>query len=239
MTGPPSRSGDSARRLHAVRERIRIAALRAGRDPDAVELVAISKTHPVEAVLELARAGQRVFGENRVQEALAKIPAVGERWDGPPLTWRLVGHLQRNKVKRALEIFESVESVDSLRLLEEVAKVGRGRGRPVPVLLEINCSGEASKGGFAPGEADTLAERLAGTDGVAVRGLMTVGPLDPDPESARPAFRLLRELRDRIAARSGRELPELSMGMSGDLEIGVEEGATRVRVGTALFGERT
>ncbi len=236
MSGPQGPA--PAARLDAVRLRIARAAERAGRDPAGITLVAVGKTFPAEAVLELARAGQTVFGENRVQEARDKIPAVRAAWDGTPLTWRLIGHLQRNKARQALELFDTVDSVDSFRLLETLSREAVRAGRTLPVLLEFNCSGEASKGGFEPGELEAVVERLAGAEGLDPRGLMTIGPLSEDPEDARPAFRRLREIRDGVAGRLGRPLPDLSMGMSGDFEIGIEEGATLVRIGTALFGAR-
>ncbi len=242
--GPPEDSGRTedagpAGRLETVRDRIRKAAERAGRDPAEITLVAVSKTVPAARVAELAAAGQGVFGENRVQEARDKVPEVNRVWSGPPLTWRLIGHLQRNKVKQALALFDTVDSVDSFRLLDAIAGEAVRAGRTVPVLLEFNCSGEASKGGFEPEEFEALARRLAEPPaGVDPRGFLTIGPLADDPEAARPAFRRLREIRDRFRERLGREFPELSMGMSGDLEIGIEEGATQVRVGTDLFGSR-
>lgn len=225
-------------RLAAVRQRIRRAAERAGRDPETIALVAVSKTFAAEPVAELLRAGQVVFGENRVQEARDKIPAVAALWGGPPPLWRLIGHLQRNKVRQALALFDAVDSVDSIRLLEVIARESAGKGVAVPILLEFNCSGEASKEGFDPAAVAEVAGRLKSIEGVDPQGLMTIGPLADDPEAARPAFRRLRELREALADRLGRALPILSMGMSGDLEIGIQEGATMVRVGTALFGVR-
>ena len=236
--GPFSASASAVHRLAAVTERIRRAAERSGRDPSQVALVAVSKTVAAPRVLELCQAGQLVYGENRVQEAREKIPAVNASWHGPRLTWRMIGHLQRNKVKTALELFDTLDSVDSFRLLDEVRKEAARRGRVVPVLLEFNCSGETSKSGFDPAQRDEVAARIQEATEVDVQGLLTIGPLAGDPEAARPAFRRLREIRDALADRLGRPLPELSMGMSGDLEIGVEEGATMVRVGTALFGPR-
>jgi pyridoxal phosphate enzyme (YggS family) len=149
-----------------------------------------------------------------------------------------VGHLQRNKVKPALDLFHHLDSIDSFRLLREVSKEADRRGRVVPVLLQFNCSGEESKGGFDPGEVKEVARALEELGGVRGEGLMTIGPLAPDPEAARPAFRLLARLRDELAEAWGKPLPDLSMGMSGDLEVGIEEGASLVRVGTALFGAR-
>ncbi len=225
-------------RLAAVRRRVREAAERAGRDPESITLVAVSKTFAAERVVELLRAGQLVFGENRVQEARDKIPAVSALWDGPPPLWRLIGHLQRNKLRQALDLFGAVDSVDSFRLLDEIEREAARRGLVLPVLLEFNCSGEAAKEGFDPASVAEVAARLGATEGIDPQGLMTIGPLAEAPEAARPAFRLLRELRDELAGRLGRPLPILSMGMSGDLEVGIEEGATMVRVGTALFGAR-
>jgi pyridoxal phosphate enzyme (YggS family) len=238
MSGEMTLGGEAGRRLEAVRERIRRAAERAGRDPATVTLIAVSKTMPASAVRDMAGAGQRVFGENRIQEAKDKIPEVDAAGDGTPLTWRLVGHLQRNKVKPALDVFHHLDSIDSFRLLEAVSEEAGRRGRRVPVLLQFNCSGEETKGGFGPSECSRVAEAIAVHEGVTVEGLMTIGPLAPDPEAARPAFRRLRELREELEAASGRPLPQLSMGMSGDLEVGIAEGATLVRVGTALFGPR-
>ncbi len=235
---PFSADSSPAERLSAVRRRLGRAAERSGRDPAGITLVAVSKKFPPARVIELAEAGQLIFGENRVQEARDKIPAANGLWPGPALTWRMVGHLQRNKVRQALEVFDTLDAVDSFRLLEAVeAEAGR-RQRTVPVLLEFNCSGEAAKGGFEPSERDEVARRIKDLKRVEVRGLMTMGPLADDPETARPAFRRLREIRDALEQAAGRALPQLSMGMSGDLEIGVEEGATMVRVGTALFGPR-
>ncbi|MEN6527314.1 MAG: YggS family pyridoxal phosphate-dependent enzyme [Candidatus Polarisedimenticolia bacterium] len=223
-----------AERLAAVRARIDAAARRVGRDPSGVTLVAVSKTHPAEAVREALAAGQTLFGENRVQEAEGKIPLVaGARW-------HLVGRLQRNKARRAVELFELIHSVDSPRLAETLDRLGKERGRPVEALVEINVGGEASKGGFAPDEFLAALDELAGRPGLLVRGLMTVPPPVADPEEARPYFRRLVALGREAAARA---LPNVvveqySMGMSDDFEIAVEEGATLVRVGTAIFGAR-
>jgi hypothetical protein len=238
MSGDGVHPEGAAGRLAAVRERIERAARRAGRDPDGIAVLAVSKTVPVEGVLALARAGQRLFAENRIQEARDKIPAVNAAWDGPALRWHLVGHLQRNKVKPALALFDRIDSVDSFRLLEAAAREAEGRSGHLPVLLQFNCSGEATKGGFVEGDIPALARALKTMPAVDPRGLMTIGPLADDPETARPAFRSLVRIRDALAGEAGRPLPELSMGMSGDLEVGVEEGATVVRVGTALFGAR-
>jgi pyridoxal phosphate enzyme (YggS family) len=235
---PFTADSSPAERLSAVRERLGRAAERSGRDPAGISLVAVSKKFPPARVIALAEAGQLVFGENRVQEAREKIPATNELWTGPALTWRMVGHLQRNKVRQALDVFDTLDGVDSFRLLDAVEAEAERRDQSVPVLLEFNCSGEAAKSGFDPAEKDEVARRIRELKRVEIRGLMTMGPLADDPETARPAFRMLREIREALEQAAGRALPELSMGMSDDLEVGVEEGATMVRVGTALFGPR-
>jgi len=229
---------DPRDRLNAVRERIAQAAVRVGRQPGEVTLVAVSKTFPAAHVLKFASHGQLVFGENRVQEAKQKIPEITGAWSGEPLTWRLVGHLQRNKVKQALDLFDQIDGVDSLRLLKTVAAEATRRGYTVPVLIQFNCSGEATKSGFDPADADAVAEQVSEEQGVELRGVMTIGPLSDDPEAARPAFRSLIAVRDRMAERLARPLREVSMGMSHDMEVAIEEGATVVRVGSALFGAR-
>jgi pyridoxal phosphate enzyme (YggS family) len=216
-----------AANLEAVRGRIARAAERAGRDPASVRLVAISKTYGPEAVLAAWRAGQRDFGENRVQEAEEKIPAVAAAGARP--VWHLVGHLQTNKVRPALRLFDILHSIDSLHLAEAVQRRSEA---PVPVLVEVNAGGEASKAGFAPGEVDDALAALRPLSHLDVRGLMTVAPAVADPEEVRPVFRELAALARRHA------LPELSMGMSGDFEVAIEEGATLVRIGTAIFGPR-
>lgn len=232
--------------LAAVRERVAAAARRAGRDPAAITLVAVTKTHPPELVAEAIAAGAADLGENRVQEAAAKIAALGDQRQA--LRWHLIGHLQRNKARLAAELFDLVHSVDSLRLAEALARQ-LPPGRALPVLLQVNVSGEASKEGFdlAGGLENRQAlaallpevEHIVALPGLAVRGLMTIAPIVGDPEQARPIFRRLRELRDELA----RRLPqarwdELSMGMTDDFEAAIAEGATIVRVGRAIFGER-
>lgn len=216
-----------AANLEAVRGRIARAAERAGRDPASVRLVAISKTYGPEAVLAAWRAGQREFGENRVQEAEEKIPAVAAAGARP--VWHLVGHLQTNKVRPALRLFDILHSIDSLHLAEALQ---RRSEEPVPALVEVNIGGEASKSGFAPADVDDALTALRRLSQLDVRGLMTVAPAVADPEEVRPLFRALAAL----AGRHG--LPELSMGMSGDFEVAIEEGATLVRIGTAIFGPR-
>jgi pyridoxal phosphate enzyme (YggS family) len=225
-------AGLRAARL-AVLERIEAACARAGRRPGDVTLVAVSKTVPVARIRELLEEGQVAFGENRVQEALAKIPEVGRG-----ARWHLVGHLQRNKARHAVGAFEMIHSVDDLDLARELDRRAAAKGLVQPVLVEVNVAGEASKHGAAPEEVPALLEGIAGLAGLDLRGLMTVPPPVGRAEDARGWFASLRELRDAGEQRTGRRLPELSMGMTDDFEVAVEEGATLVRVGRALFGER-
>ena len=213
-----------------VQARIGAACERAGRAVDGVTLVAISKTHPVPAIEAAHLAGVRDFGENRVQEALPKIEAVsGPHMHRIDARWHLVGHLQRNKVAAAIGRFDILHSVDSERLAEAI---GESAEAPVKALIEVNVAGEASKHGVAPGDVAALAARMARTPNIELLGLMTVAPRADDPEDIRPVFRTLRELRD------GLGLTELSMGMTDDFEVAVEEGSTLVRVGRAIFGAR-
>jgi pyridoxal phosphate enzyme (YggS family) len=226
-----------AARLESVRRRIAGACVRAGRDPSSVRLIAVTKTHPAAVVREAARAGLTDFGENRVQEGVAKIEAL--RGEFPGLAWHLIGRLQSNKAKTAVKYFQEIESVDRDALVGKIAAEARARNRVVPVFLEINLGSEQTKGGVAPGEATTLLHRALAEAGLEVRGLMAVPPYQEDPAAARPDFRQLRALRDRLREATGAALPELSMGMSRDFEEAIEEGSTTVRVGTALFGERS
>jgi pyridoxal phosphate enzyme (YggS family) len=214
-----------AERLARVRQRVARAAERAGRSPAEVTIVAVSKSFPIPAIAEAAAAGIAHVGENRVQEAAAKIPALRHL----SLTWHMVGHLQTNKAKTTLELFDIIQSMDSLRLAEVLS---RHAERAVPVLLEVNVAGEASKFGFSPQEILPAAEAVARLPHLDVRGLTTVAPLVSDLEEVRPVFRELRRLRDALG------LAELSMGMSDDFEVAIEEGATMVRIGRAIFGER-
>ncbi len=216
-----------AGRLTEVRARIGAACRRAGRSPSDVTLVGVTKGFPAEAVAEAVSAGLEDCGENRVQEAAAKIATLAAMGIFP--RWHLIGHLQTNKVKTALGLFAILHSVDSLRLAREL----RARAtQPVPILLEVNVSQEASKFGFSVGELPNAASAISALPNLDVRGLMTVAPFSHDPETARPFFRQLRELRDATGLR------ELSMGMTDDFEVAIEEGATMVRVGRAIFGQR-
>ena len=222
-----------AANLEMVRGRMVTACARAGRAPEAVRLLAVSKTYGPEAVREAAAAGQRRFGENRVQEAAAKIPECPGN-----LEWHLVGHLQGNKAAAAARLFDWVHSVDSAKLLEALDRHAAEAGRTLQVLVQVNVSGERSKSGLAPEAVPAVLALANPLRNVQISGLMTIPPLAEDPEKSRPFFRRLRELRDRWAAETGTELPELSMGMTHDLEVAIEEGATCVRVGTGIFGAR-
>jgi pyridoxal phosphate enzyme (YggS family) len=218
-------------RFSGVRDRIAKAARRAGRNPGEVELVAVSKKQSAELIREAVDAGQLLFGENRVQEAMVKIPSLPGS-----LRWHLVGHLQSNKIRKALPLFELIHSVDSAELAGEIDRIAGDMGLFPRVLLEVNVSGEGSKHGFRPEQLERDLETLLALPRLQVEGFMTMAPLAPEAEAARPFFAGLRELRDRMAARAGIPFGILSMGMSGDFEVAVEEGATLVRVGSAIFG---
>ncbi len=238
-----------AENIARVRERIAAAARRTGRNPDEITLMGVSKTFPVERIREAYAAGLRVFGENRVQEFAAKADALRDLRD---TEWHLIGHLQTNKAAKAAELFDAVDSVDSVRMAERLNVSAGSAGKTLSVLIEINVGGEKAKSGVAPssderssGEqgSDELEQILRGAPrwgNLNIHGLMTVPPYREDPEGSRPYFRQLRQIRDSIAARN---LPQismaaLSMGMSHDFEVAIEEAATCVRVGTAIFGER-
>ncbi len=219
--------------LEKIRRRIAAACARAGRDPAGVELLAVSKFHPAESVAAAARLGLSVFGESRLQEAKAKIPLCPDR-----LQWHLIGHLQSNKVRDAVALFPWIQSVDSPELAADIQKQAGKQSRTVQVLLEVNVAGEASKFGWSPARLLEQVTAMADLKRLEIQGLMTLAPYASDPERARPFFQRLRVLRDQCARLLGRPLPILSMGMSGDLEIAIEEGSTLIRVGTALFGPR-
>ena len=223
-----------------VHERIATAAQRAGRRPGEIALMAVTKTHPPERIREAYAAGLRLFGENRVQEFAGKAPALA---DLAGAEWHMIGHLQKNKAGKAAEIFGAVDSVDSLKLAEKLDDAARALNKKLSVLIEINVGGEAVKSGLAPDSRDLedLLRSAPRFEALEFRGLMTVPPFTDDPERARPYFRVLRDLRDTIAARKfpAIGMDVLSMGMSHDFEVAVEEGSTCVRVGTAIFGERT
>jgi pyridoxal phosphate enzyme (YggS family) len=222
-----------AENLEIVRSRIASAATRVGRNPADVELVAISKTYPAELVREVAEAGQELFGESRVQEALVKIPELPGR-----LRWHFIGHLQANKVRKALPLFELIHGVDTMEISRDIDRIAAELGLHPRVLLEVNVSGEGSKHGFTPEALERGLEELLALPRLQVEGFMTMAPLAEEAEASRPCFAALRSLRDRLAAQAGIPFPALSMGMSGDYEVAVEEGATLVRVGSAIFGGR-
>jgi PLP dependent protein len=219
-----------------VREQVERAAKRAGRDPSEIALMAVSKTKPVEAIREAFDAGQRLFGENRVQEFAEKAPGLA---DLEQAEFHMIGHLQSNKTKATAELFAAIDSVDSRKLAERLNSAAKAQGKMLDILIEINVGGEEAKSGIDPDsrELDEILEHRNEWKNLSVRGLMTVPPFTDDPEGARPYFRQLRELRDAISRR-GIALDQLSMGMSHDFEVAIEEGSTCVRVGTAIFGER-
>jgi len=219
--------------LKLVQQRMAAACARAGRDPGSVALLAVSKGQPPERVSQLAAEGQWLFGENRVQEAKAKISHCPGR-----LTWHMIGHLQTNKVRDAVRLFHMIQSVDSLRLAEEIQTCADKAARTMPVLLEVNVAGESSKFGYAPERLLEEIQAINALPRVEIHGLMTIAPWTPTPEKVRPVFRRLRELKCRCEDLLGAPLAHLSMGMTGDFEVAIEEGATLVRIGTALFGER-
>jgi hypothetical protein len=221
-------------RLAEVQGRMAEAARKSGRKPEEAQLLAVTKAHPPEALQEALAAGQTLFGENRVQEALAKMPLVSSR-----ARWHFIGHLQKNKVRQALPVFEMLHSIDSLELARDVQRIADEDGRRPRVLLEVNVAGEGSKFGFKPAALDAGIETLiAGMPRLELLGLMAIPPFSPKAEDSRRYFAALRELRDGLQEKLRVGLPELSMGMSGDYEVAIEEGATLVRVGTAIFGER-
>jgi PLP dependent protein len=227
--------------LQRVQDRIAAAAARAGRDAASITLVAVSKTQPLDALIAAYQLGVRDFGENRVEEASIKLPAFRSSVPDSVAVFHLIGHLQSRKVDEAVRLFDRVHSVDSLKLVQRLERFAAARGKVLPVLLEVNVAGEAGKYGFDHARLDELYAAIEGLlplTHVRLAGLMTMAPIAAAPEETRPVFSALRELRDALAARYGIQLPHLSMGMTDDFEIAVEEGATLVRVGRAIFGER-
>jgi pyridoxal phosphate enzyme (YggS family) len=229
-----------AENLDAVRDRIAAAARRVDRSPDDIALMAVTKTFGPDAIRAAYDAGQRLFGENRVQEFAEKAPALHDLKDAE---FHMIGHLQTNKAAKAVEVFSAVDSVDSLRLAEKLNAAAATARKRLPVLIELNLGGEESKSGLNPVSLDfgALLESAARLDRLDFRGLMTVPPFTADPEGSRPYFRRLREIRDNIARRNlpAIRLDTLSMGMTHDFEVAIEEGSTCVRLGTAIFGERS
>ena len=225
---------DIGENLERVSTAMAEAATRAGRRPDSVQLVAISKTHDAEKVRAAVKAGQTLFGESRVQEARAKIPELPSN-----LRWHFVGHLQKNKIRHALPLFELFHGIDDVDLAREMNRIAEEDGMHPRVLLEVNVAGEGSKFGFKPENLRAQMESLLSLNRLSIEGLMTIPPLTEEAEASREFFVQLRELRDALENEFSLKLPELSMGMTNDFPIAVEEGATMVRVGTAIFGERS
>jgi pyridoxal phosphate enzyme (YggS family) len=222
-----------AENLEQIEKRIHAACERAGRTRDSVLLLAVSKTHPPETIRDATNLGLTFFGENKIQEAKAKIPNCPGK-----ARWHFIGHLQSNKCRDAVELFEMIQGVDSLAIAQEINKRAEQLSKTIPILLEINVAGEGSKFGYKPEQMLAELEALNALPRLEIHGLMAIPPYTPVPEKARPYFQKLRELKQQAEAVLGAPLPQLSMGMSGDFEVAIEEGATIIRVGTALFGER-
>lgn len=237
LPGPALLSSEQlAENIARVRQRITQAALRVGRDPAEITLVAVSKTRPVELVEMAYNLGVTDFGENRVQEALPKIA----HFHPPALHWHLIGHLQSNKAGKVAGPFYCVQSVDNVHLAQKLSRYAQEENVCLSLLLQVNVAGEASKEGMAPDETPALARQIVSLPALAVCGLMTIAPLAGNPEEVRPVFRALRHLRDRLRAEVTESAwPHLSMGMTDDYGVAIEEGATIVRVGRAIFGDRT
>ncbi len=219
--------------LMVIQQRIHAACARAGRDASAITLLAVAKTHPPESIATAVNCGLTHFGENKVQEAKAKIPLCPGK-----ARWHFIGHLQSNKVRDAVELFEMIQAVDSLDLAREISKRADQAAKTMPVLLEVNVAGEASKFGYEPGRLLAEIRELSALPRLEVHGLMAIPPFCPVPEQSRPYFQRLREIKAGAEKTLDYPLPHLSMGMSGDFEVAIEEGATIIRIGTALFGER-
>jgi pyridoxal phosphate enzyme (YggS family) len=224
-----------AENLARIKEQIAKAAMRSGRMPDSVKLVGVTKTVDVDRIKEAVSAGLQILGENYVQEARDKIKEVGGE-----VSWHFVGRLQTNKAKYAVKLFDMIQTVDSFKLAKELNRRAQPLGRTIPIIIQVNLASEVSKGGVEPSECISLIKQISELANLQIRGLMTMPPFFDQPERARPYFAQLRELSQEIArAQLPRvEMNELSMGMSGDFETAIEEGATLVRVGTAIFGER-
>ncbi len=227
-------------RWQQVQENVAAAATRSGRDSKDIQIMAVSKTQLLPRILEACEAGITLFGENRIQEALQKFGPGRVQFQVPGTELHLIGHLQTNKARKALDLFDMIHSVDSLRLAETLSRITQESDRTIPVLIEVNTSGEESKFGIEPDQTADLTQQVAALPGLRILGFMTVGAWLPDPEAVRPCFRRLREIRDDIAAR---KIPNvdtgmLSMGMTNDYQVAIEEGSTMVRIGTAIFGPR-
>lgn len=226
-----------AEALKSVRDRINGSAVKAGRDSDNIKLVAVTKTVSPDRIIEAVRAGVTIVGENRVQEAQKKISDLRSQISVVRPEWHFIGHLQTNKTKTAVRLFDLIHSVDSTRLAEELNRQAAGTGKEQRILVEVKLSGEKTKHGIDEKDLMELLVNISYLKNIRLEGLMTIPPFFDAPEKARPYFKRLREIRDDLA-RKGFRLPELSMGMSGDFEVAIEEGATMVRIGTAIFGER-
>jgi PLP dependent protein len=227
-------SAEISEKLTGVRERIARAAARVERDPSGVTLIAVTKTQPVETIREAVAAGLTTLGENRVQEWESKRA----EFSGNGVRCHLIGHLQSNKARKAVALFDRIDSLDSIQLANKLDVAAGEEGKRVGVLIEVHLSGEESKSGVAEADLDALTNAVRGFTNLKLEGLMTVPPYFDDVERVRPYFRRLRELLENLRARTGLPLPVLSMGMSHDFEVAIEEGATEVRLGSALFGER-
>ena len=232
LRNSPSRMGLTTN-LQSIQQRIDVACGRAKRDPASVTLLAVSKGQPADKVREAAQAGVTLFGENKVQEAKIKIGQCP-----PRLHWHMIGHLQSNKARDAVHFFEMIQSVDSLALAQEIDKLADRAAKTLPILLEVNVAGESTKFGFKPDQLLAELQAINALKKIEIHGLMTIAPWTPEPEKVRPIFARLRELKLECEQVLGAPLPHLSMGMSGDFEIAIEEGATLIRLGTALFGPR-
>ena len=224
---------DIAENLDLIHQRIAAACDRTGRDVGTVTLLAVSKTHPPETIRAAVDCGQLLFGENKIQEAKAKIPLCPGK-----ARWQFIGHLQSNKVRDAVELFEMIQGVDSANLAAEISKRADQADKTMPILLEVNVADEASKFGYQPEQLLAELNELNVLPRIEIHGLMAIPPFTPVPEKSRPYFQKLRELKAQCEQLLGAPLPVLSMGMSGDFEVAIEEGSTMVRIGTALFGER-
>ncbi|MCX7794052.1 MAG: YggS family pyridoxal phosphate-dependent enzyme [Thermodesulfovibrionales bacterium] len=224
-------------RVSSVYKRICHAAMRAGRSPEEIKLIAVTKTVPVEKILEAVEAGLRIFGENRVQEARDKIPVIMNKCEGLKISWHMIGTLQKNKAKYAVKLFDMIHSVDSEELALEINRQAEKISKIQDILIEVKLSPEETKHGIKPEKLFKLLDFISSLKNLNIKGLMTVPPYSENPEDSRPYFRKLRNLLEEANIR-GFNIKELSMGMSGDFEIAIEEGATMVRIGTAIFGER-
>jgi pyridoxal phosphate enzyme (YggS family) len=226
---------DIAANINKIKQRIAVAAVRAGRDPYSIKLMAVTKTVPPERILKAIEAGVTLLGENYVQEAKDKIALIGDS-----ARWHMIGHLQTNKAKYAVKLFDCIHSVDRLELAQELDRRARPGGSKINILVEVNVSGEQTKNGVPALEAMDLIQRLSHLDNLAVHGLMTMAPYADNPENSRPYFKALRNLRNDILRTGiiGIRMEELSMGMTDDFEVAIEEGSTIIRVGRAIFGER-